>query len=946
MIRYDIYKILGAFMKKSILLSVLSVYTLYAGTAVVPGDEKYFKTSLQNPDIEMIYTKQNRYAAEEAMALEPLIHKEYEKYFGYRLDQTLYVGIISQRNQIANGFSTQYPLNMQINYIGGAQFPDHFSTTSWLNTLLYHETAHNYQTNAKASKISRGLSKVFGNTALPLFPLPLFVLPNAVLTSYTLEGNAVLNESWHGNGGRLYSGRFQAESILQAKAGHITPQFLFNQTTHEFPFYDRHYVVGGFFQLYLAERFGLEKTNQFFFNHSKSWLWPFRTNHIYQMTFGESFEEALSGYNTWLLKKGAQFVEAEGEVVARSYAFSSLNNNCDKIFFLTSDAQHAPELVRFFKKDKALEVTRESYLQSKVVNRHDQYMTQSSNFTNPTMIVQGLFDEDGHVVEGTEGKLIQGYLKDGVPVYFDVKSSFKEPQLYVGDTFYAKVNSSVIIDKDDNLYYFVQEGKKRTLFKNKEALYTLNDYYGIVSDVDAQGRIYFVANSEAGSSLYRFNDGVVERVTQADNVVEARLVNDDEVLIAAIGQKDYYYVTQKLDPREAVPFERKLFFEDEPYFANASFENRKMQEQNLSLKDAYYEPLNLHYAGGTATAGYGEKAGQDIFTYSVSADFSDPLLSNTFGVYAGQGTDEKGLVGAHYFNNAHLLTFGADVYGVYNEGDPSAYYDYNATTNTYSNEHNLSQESRKYGFSVVAALPIIASGYNRVSLQGSYYQDYDSNARSPFVLSLESSHAEGYGQAVSYDYLNALSIYGSYDRGDLSGGFDYSLSHGLPWKMFAGLSLQGTRSDFNADDGVSTVRDQTRGVKFTPFQSQIFKDGATVVMPTLEHTRFVQQAAVAEVNALKQFDGRILFFTFPLSLTREVIYAKHRYYDIQDFGQSNAFNTHTVYNETTAGLSLEFLMLNVLSIPLSFEYIHNDNIKDSSGEKSPHNFRFLLGGAF
>ena len=106
--------------KMTITLSfVLFSQVLFAGMAVVPGDERYYTTTLETPDIEILYTEQNRYAAQEAMAIEPMIHQEYEKYFGYRMDQTLYVGIISQQNQIANGFSTQYPLNMQINYIGG-----------------------------------------------------------------------------------------------------------------------------------------------------------------------------------------------------------------------------------------------------------------------------------------------------------------------------------------------------------------------------------------------------------------------------------------------------------------------------------------------------------------------------------------------------------------------------------------------------------------------------------------------------------------------------------------------------------------------------------------------------------------------------------------------------------------------------------------------------------
>lgn len=942
--------------KHLILLSLLGAQLLQAGQAVVPGDERYFTKKSSSTDVEMIYTEQNQYAAKEAMQLEPIIHKEYESTFGYRLDQTLYVGIISQQNQIANGFSTQYPLNMQINYIGGSQMVDYFTTASWLDTLIYHETAHNYQMNAKASAVSRGLHTVFGNNVLPLFPLPLFVLPNSMLTSYTLEGNAVLNESWHGNGGRLYSGRLRAESILQAKAGHITPHFLFNQTTHEFPYYDRHYIVGGFFQLYLAEKYGLEKTNSFFYNHSKSWLWPFRTNTIYRMTFGESFEEAIQGYEAWLLAQGEGFVEAEGERIATSMNFTSLNNNCDKIFFLTSDAQHAPELVKLFKSDKTVTKERDSYLQAKILNIHDEYATQGSNHVNPTRITQGLFDDDGKLIEGTDGKMVQGYLKDGVPVYFDVPSSFLQPQLYVGDEFYAKVNSSVFIDSDDNLYYFVQEGKKRTLFKNKQALYALDDYYGIVSDVDSKGRVYFVANSEKGTSLYRYDDGDVTRVSSADNVIEARLVNDEEVLIAAIGEENYYYVINPITPTQEVPHNTKLFFEDKPYFANASFisdsasdsflsESDAAAKEVIDTEDAYYEPLNLHYAGASATAGALSNNGENLFTYSVNANFQDPLLTNSLSVFAQQGADRKGVVGASYSNNAHLLTFGASAYGVYADGDPKTYRDYNVTSNTYGHENNISRDTRKYGYSAVLGLPVIQSGYNSAGLSLNYYQDYDDNQRSPLVATASVQHTEFYGQAVDYDYVNALAAFAAVDRGDKSGGFNYVLSHGLPWKMFAGMGLQYVRTDYyRGSPNASSAKDVTRGVKFSNFQNALFVDPATVVMPSLEFTRYVKQAGIAQAKFTKQFDGRILFFTFPVSLTREVVYGKYRYYDIQDFGQKDYSKSvrdgHTVYNESTAGVSLEFLFMNSMTIPLSFEYIHNDNTLETD------NYRLLLGAGF
>ncbi len=935
-------------MIKNLLYTVILCSFLYGGTAIVPGDEQYYKAEEGN--VELIYTEQNRYAAGQAMALAPLINNAYERSFGYAMDTPLHVGIISQQNQVANGFSTQFPYNLQINYGGGSLQADYFASTSWLNTLLYHETAHNYQLNAKASPVTRGLHRVLGNSVMIAGFFPLFSVPNVTITSYLLEGNAVLNESWQGNGGRLYSGRFKAETVMQARAGRITPQFLYNQTTHAFPYYDRHYIIGGFFQLYLAEKYGLEKVNSFFYNHSRSWLWPFRTNHIFRMTFGESYEEAIAGYDQWLLKEGEGFVAAEGDPLATSKYFAPLNSGCDKIYFLISDSRRAPELVRLFKNDRVLKIERESYFLGKVINLHDEYRTQGSGFVSPTRIYQGLFDENGHIIEGTESGVIQGYLKDGVAVYFDLPSSFDQPQLYVGDDFYAQVNSSVHIDKDDNLYYFVQHGKRRTLYRNRTPLCSYEGYYGIVSDVDSKGNVYFVANSQKGSSLYRVGERGVERVSKADNVVEARLLNDEEVLIAAIGSDNYYYVINALESRDESPYEIRYFFEDDPRFSNTGFadyreQNKIDKKEKLTLDDAYYGPLNLHYGGSMVSFGTASNNGKSIFTYSVEASFEDPLLSNAFSLFAQSDIDEVGIAGIGYVNNAHLLEFGGTLYGVYNEGDANTYYDYNATTNEYSTfSRDIEKENRRYGLSAYLLLPVTQSGYNRGNFQLSYYQDYDNNARSPLVLSGNLAHAEQYGQSMYSNYLNAVSLFGVYDRGDRSYGFEYILSHDLPYKFYAGIALKGVRSDYERDGSAVDDADYTRGVKFSNFQTSLFSDPSTMVMPSLEYTRFVKQAGSGELSLKKQFDWRLLFFTFPFSLTREALYAKHRYYDIQDFGQADFSRElrsgHSVYNETTAGATLEILLMNRLSVPVSMEYIYNDNTEEA------HNFRFSIGAAF
>ncbi len=934
-------------MKKAERLAFLLLFTLMlfsqmlrAGEAIVPGDEPYYKA--EKEQIEIIFTEQNHYAAVQAMALEPLINDAYKYSFGYEMDALLHVGIISQQNQIANGFSTQYPYNLQINYMGGSAANDYFTSTSWLNTLLYHETAHNYQVNAKASAVTRGLYDVLGNGFMLAGYFPLFTLPNMTISSFLLEGNAVLNESWHGNGGRLYSGRFRAETIMQAKAGHITPQFLYNQTTHEFPYYDRHYIVGGFFHLYLAEKYGLEKVNSFFYNHSRSWLWPFRTNHIFDMTFGESYEEAIAGFNRWLLEKNEDFVMAEGEPVVTSKLFTPLNNNCDKIFFLISDAQRAPELVRLFKKDKSVKKERQSYFQNKLLNVDDDYFTQSSGFVNPTKIHMGLFDANGKIKENTDSRVVQGYLKNGVAVYFDIPSSFDQAQLYVGDTFYAQVNSSVYIDEEDNLYYFVQHDKRRTLYKNRTPIYGYEGYYGIVSGTDSRGNVYFVANSEEGSTLYRVGNQKVERVSDADNVVDARLIDDSEVLIAAIGSDNYYYVVNAVQGKEEQPFETKLFFETEPYFgrADSSVYSKRKNDENSSLTfdEPYYGPLNLHYAGTYLSFGLGSNNGKTIFTYSVSASWIDPLLSNAFTLFSQSGLDKVGTAGLGYDNNAHLLAFGGTLYGVYNSGDDNSYHLYDEATNSYSEyAYSFPKESRDYGLAAYLKLPVLKSGYDSGDITLNYYQDYDDNARSPLSLEGRLSHSEQYGQSMFINYLNAFSLFGSYDRGDLAFGFDYALSHDLPGKFFVGIGLKGVRSDYDRNSSAVSVRDYTRGVKFTNFQTSFARDPATVVMPSLEYTRFVKQACVGELSLKKQFDGRLLFFTFPLSLTREALYAEYRYYNIQDFGQPNSWNTHTVYNELTAGLNLEILVMNRLTVPLHLEYIYNDNTQEE------HNFLFMLG---
>lgn len=935
-------------MKKILLSTVAFSLILLADSAIVPGDEHYYQTDLEGSNTTFIYSDSGKYLAEEFAKREEELHKEYEHYFGFKLDDTMYSTFSSDRNQVANSFAGSAPFVVQELYQGGAELTDYFTVKNWAALVMYHETAHNYQFNPKASIISRGMHTVFGNNPLPLAPLPIFVMPNAMIPSFIAEGNAVLNESWHGNGGRLYNGYLKAMTIEQAKAGNINPSFLFNQNTYDFPVGERTYILGGFFQYYLVKTYGLQKTDQFFFNHSKSWLWPFRTNHIFEMTFGVNFEQAISDYNKWLLAEGEGFVEAKGEPIATSTFFYQLGDNGDKIYFNINDGFNAPERVILLKNDKSVDFDRDNFNPGRMVNHNHEYYTMGSGHIDPWHISQGLFDHDGMQLDGSDSKLIFGYLKNDVPVYFNAKTSGVEPQLYVGDEFYAVANSSVYIDKKENLYYFKQQGKERTLYKNKKPFYTFKSFYGFPIGVDTQERVYFVTNSEKGSSVYRVDaSGDAQRVSDADNVVDARLINDSELLVAAINGEEYYYVVNKMTTQSQTPPEYCLTLEDEEYYTSplSLDKGSQLPTKALPTDEGYYSELNLKYSSSSLSiANADNNKGEQVFTYNATATFIDPAMTNTMTLFVKNGVDEIGLYGGTYDSTRHIIQYGGSLYGTFGSGKDNTYSLYNENNNTYDkeNDHNISVDSRDFGFNIYATLPVYSHGYRHADFSVNYYQDYDTNARSPLVGQAKIYQLEGNALGVAPTFLQLFNVFGTYDRSDLSIGAKYKFSTALPWKFYAGMQLNGVRTDFDNNGGTApNEKDFTKGVKFTPFQNDVVTDPSVVVMKNLYDTRFVKQALVGGLNLKKQFDGRLLFFTFPLSLIRETVYCEYNHFDIQDFGQStDNFSTHTVYNEYTAGVTFDLLLLNNLSIPVGLEYTHNDNTDNSD------NFGIVLKSLF
>ena len=884
---------------------------LFSGTSVVPHDKEYYK--YEDSNVEIIYTEDNLPFAKHTASIEESLHDDYRDFYNWELDETLYVGLISSHNQIANGFSTQWPNNRQINYVGGTQLIDYFTTTSWLDTLIYHETAHNYQVNVKASPASQALHWVFGNGSFFL-PVVFFIVPNVMENSFMLEGNAVLNESWHGNGGRLYSGRFKAETILQAKAGNIIPSEVYNSKV-EFPYGNIVYIQGGFYNLYMAEKYGIKKLNSYFKIHSEDFIWPQYTDYSMKLATGVDFESSLNEF----AKEYAQMplVEAKGKHIASSQFFYSLGSDRDEIFFITNESGvREPELVVIDKKSADVKRAKESWLGGKVIKVDDDYYTQGSKNSSPSRIHQGLFCNQTFLKKGTASKMVQGYLSSGEEVYFDVPSSFSQAQLYVGKRFYAQVNSSVIIDKNDNLYYFVQNAKTRTLYKNRTALYSYEGFYGIVSDVDSKGAVYFVANSEFGSTLYKYESGEVTRVSEADNIVEARLINDNELFLACISEKDYYYVKNTPVTLKQTPFETRLFFEDRAYYAkNRTSDSSSPKVKELDLSDSYNALLDMHYSGSDLYFGLSEGGG---VTGSLSINFSDPLTQNSANAFVSRDDSNITIAGVGYSNSLYLLKYTLSGYGVVDDYERA--------------------NTRDSGVIASATLPFLQSGYYYGSFGSSYFQDYDTLKREPLTYSVNLSRGEMYGKSMYINYLNALQLYGVKEREDDIFGGVYTFKSDLPNEFYFGVGAKYSSTDSKLTS--QEAHDETRGVKVTNIMDlDSLVDLSTIHMPSIKASAYAKSAGYAEVSLTKVLNYSQYYFTFPLSLQRESLYTKYRYYELESFS-----GTKYEMNEVTLGLTLSTVFLNSFAMPLSLEYMYNDG--DSNIIDDKYKFRVLFGASF
>ncbi len=845
---------------------------LYAGH-VTRSDGEYRVVAAKNTEI--IYSDSYAKDARTVLSLIDVLNADYEKQYGFELDETLKIVLASPNNQIANAFSNPVLNNTDVFYNAGASKVDYFASKSWLKTLMIHELAHTYQISAKDSKVSRRLHRVFGSNYLPILPgvpLPLFTYPNLLIPTFMLEGNSVLNESRFGNGGRLYSGRTKALFYSLLKAGKLDITRMKNDHL-DFPYTEEKYIVGGYFSLYLDMTYGTERVNEFFKIHSGHYINPLRFSSSFVMTFGKTYEMIFRDFLEYFTPEAEAMHYMEGREVGFSKVYCEMNRDREKLLFMTSDRVSRPVLHTLRRKDGALEERSGSWGLGKPFEIGGRIYTATNAYTSYDRIEFALFDEGLDPLRGTRSHYVmeQG---PGMLLYFDMENSFDEPALYKNGRYLGKANSSAVTDGAGRVYYFVQEGKKRTLYRDTDPLFTMEGYWAKPVDV-VGGSVYFIASTRYGASLFAYEGGKVWRVIRADNIVDARMINTSQFLAETLEADGYHYRLGRVDPALDMPINVVYPFE---YRRETEFFDYRLKP--MGKPETYGELAWMEY---TMLYPYYQfnSEGNDLLI--LSAELSDPLYFNS--VTAGLYYDINSTVyRLGYRNDRYRIAFGFGGYKIEEDDRP--------------------ENSRDYGAYAFAELPLYQQGRGSLSLEAMGYQDDEIEDKNPLILRLRHTYAEQYGMAMDYNFLSDFALYGKSDRDERIYGGAYRFGYDLGWESFVSLDGKYTKS---SEYGVRLSSDL-----------DVYEDVTDFRLLGLDYSYRANRISKLGVGLEKVINIGHYFLYFPLSVRRESLFM--RYESVELEGLSG--RTMTI-NETVYGMNFDFLFIHKLPFMASLKYVKN-----------------------
>lgn len=620
-----------------VFLILVAVYVTGATASLVqPGDGPYYRSPQER--ILYIYDQEGRESATPLSGYMRRIRDEYDRSFGWQLDEQEDLILASPNQQVANAFATVVPNIKSFWFPSGAGALEEMAGSSWALTLATHETSHLYQMDAKGG-LNSALKRVFGNaiTVTP-FLWPIFIHPNLFDPTFLVEGNAVFNESRAGIGGRLYSGEVRAIVLAQIKAGEIDPTRLINDE-FRFPYGANPYQQGGYFQAHLAAKYGVDKTNQFFVAQGDHYLWPLVLNKTFRDHFGASYPQEIREYTREMQGLAAKQVEGEGQRIAKGEFISPLNQDDDSIYFLATDGLEFPELTVFDKRTGKFTHEHRDIPFGKLFPESDRWLAATSEQHDLHHIEYSLYGEGHAFIERFRGQIVTDR-RAGKTVALDARSTWLQPRVLVDGAPYDAADSNPILDSQGGVYYFRQNGAVRVLYRNREPVFKYDGFYGKLTEVGPDGTIYFVANTDYGSTLYRYKNSEITRVLASDRVVDARRIDDSRFLAVEVNPNGHTALVETAEPKPANPATYSYGF--------PSYSLQPGPSADIAAREGSYNSLSeLRYSGLDFASTFDNHDGLGL---SVGANFVDPLEYNELSLlYSGATRSTQSFAGQYTF---------------------------------------------------------------------------------------------------------------------------------------------------------------------------------------------------------------------------------------------------------------------------------------------------------
>ena len=499
--------------------------------------------------------------------------------------------LLSARNQKSNAVASLLPFTQISIFPSGVESSHHF----WLDSALVHELNHIYQMSHSfiTPSFLRKVSK------LPLFLFLFAPYPNIALPSLFIEGDAVFKESMFQIGGRLYNGSIRALVYAQIKKYrnrvHDLAKILVNTMIHP---HSRvgHYNHGGYLFTALEKRFSQEQVNHFFNRNAfRNTLFTITFNHALMDAFNMDIQELTYFYIQQYGKQAYLQRSSPRPSLFTSSVCKPFNRSGEKFFFLTSDHKSPPHLRIYNSRLKKWTDKSVDLPLGKVFKIGKKYYSRASTFIQPFIQSYSLFSEGIYPQSSFNSKYVQDMLQGRI-LYTDTSNTLLAYKLYFDDQFYDNIHSNALFDSKHNVYYFKQKGKVRTLYKNKQPVFSYQGYDGNLIDIDMHEDIFFSAPTHYGSSIYRYSKGRVTRSSLSDTIIHGKKLNDEEMLVCEVTAEGYDYKIIPINSKNETPAIYSYHFENtSPFKPDPSHKEPipeitpQFSEQEPSLDDEFKE---------------------------------------------------------------------------------------------------------------------------------------------------------------------------------------------------------------------------------------------------------------------------------------------------------------------------------------------------------------------